>query len=348
MILIIPIVTIFQYLARALGKNFIFIFSSLISSFLNLVLLGLFVMYLKLGIIGLLISFVSAQFLNIIFLFFSLETLSYLSLSCINFPFLKKLLIYSAPLVLNLTFGWFMNGFSRVYINITLGAVQNGIFAFGTKFSGIMASFASVINMAAIEDAVIKSKSGFFITRFQEDVNRLITLLWFFLLLSIPVINICFLFISNKDYSLSLNIIPILLLTAVVQGFSTLVGNFFNIIKKNKYIFISSVYGSLSTVFISFLFPAKFGLFGIAIAQLLGSLIVFFSRYFIGKNLKHYQINWKMFYSFLFLFIILSSFCSLTKDIYVLLFIFFVIIGLCLFFYRSFFIDLISRIKERV
>lgn len=315
MIMIVPIATIFQYFARAFGNNLIFMISSILSSAVNLLSLFFLVIIFKFELFGLTISFLLAQLVNIGFLFFSLKIYKYISFKYLDLSFLKELLIYSAPLVLNLSFGWFLNGFSRFYINIKIGSLENGIFAFGSKFSGIMASFASVINMSAIEDAVltVKSDKENFIKKFESDTNGLMFFLWNLLFLAMPFVNICYKFISNVDYQSSFKIIPFLLLIAIIQGFSTLVGNLFNVLKKNKFIFVTSIIGSVATVFITFLIGVKYGILGVALSQLVGSFFVFFSRYILGKRVLNYQINWFMFiFSFIF-YVIIVSVCFLTQ-----------------------------------
>lgn len=346
MIIFLPLVTVLQYIARALGKNFIFIFSGMLSSLLNLFLMILLIVVFKLGLFGLAISFVISQFINIVYLFFALNICSYFSFKLIDFYYLRKLLIYSSPLVFNLTFGWFMNGFSRVFINISLGTTQNGIFAFGTKFSGIMASFASVINMAAIEDAVLKSKSKNFVKLFEKDVNRIIEVLWLFLILSVPIICFCFNFISSIDYSESLNLIPLLLLTAIVQGFSTLVGNFFNILKQNKYIFLTSIYGAVVTVAFSFIFLNILGLFGVALAQTLGSCIVFFSRYIKGRKIENYSLYWRPFVFYFILFLIVSYCCVVIRKLFLTVIIFIMILFYSIFKFKEVIITLIKKVRK--
>ncbi|HFM8947329.1 TPA: oligosaccharide flippase family protein, partial [Enterococcus faecium] len=153
-----PILSVFQYIVRALGESKIFVMSGIIAAGINLLLLTIFVVTMGMGILGLLLSIIISNVINLIFLIFRGQIFQYFATSSFDFLFLKSMLKYSIPLTLNLTFGWLIVGFSRFYIGTYIGVTENGIFSFAMKFSSIILTLTSIVSMSMIEDAVITSE----------------------------------------------------------------------------------------------------------------------------------------------------------------------------------------------
>ena len=117
-----PIVTILGYISRTIKKNKIYATSGVISAFFNMFFIIIFVVINNYGVTGLLFSSVGANIFNIIYLIIGTKVISRLKWKYFLVDEAKMLLSYSVPLIFNLTFSWFLNSFSRFYINLSLGA----------------------------------------------------------------------------------------------------------------------------------------------------------------------------------------------------------------------------------
>lgn len=314
MIIFMPILTLCQYIVRTIGKSRVFVEASVYSSIFNLGLLLLLVVILNMGLFGLVVATTLTSIINIIVLLYRGKIKKYISFSDYDGKLLKQMVLYSLPLVINLTFSWGINGFSRFYINLELGAELNGIFAFGSKFSGILATIGTVISMAAIEDAVISYKKENFKLKFEMVIRDSIELLFSSSLLFLPLISLAFPLIENNQYQMSLNIIPILLLVTLFQTFATLVGNIFNVFGKTQYIFYTSIVGAVISILLTVLLGSYFAIVGVAIAQLIGSVIMFLVRYMFGRKLMPYNLPVTYITSYLIIYVIIAIIC-LTSNI---------------------------------
>lgn len=346
MIILMPILSICQYSARASGNNIAFVKSSILASFSNLLSLVIFVMSLKSGLLGLLISTIIANLINIIYLSYNIKIWRYFDLKNVDVSLMKSMILYSIPLALNLMSVWFITGFSRFYTNIFLGTTNNGIYAFAAKFSMILATLSQVVNMAIIEDTVMSIGDINFSKRFESTAREVINLLFLLIFLLMPTISIYYNFVPNIDYQNSLILVPILLYSTVLQNFSTLTGNIFNAYNKTNYFFYTTILGSLVNILLTFTLGAIWGISGVAFAQLFGFLSMFLSRYFLGIRISRYKLNWNLFLVFTFIYCIVS-YLALKQNLLINV----VLIGLILFFliicYKKFLWMLVGKVIKK-
>lgn len=345
MIILIPMVSIFQYIARATNHNTVFVQSSICASFINLLSLLIFVMYAKGGQNGLLVSTIITSLTNIIFISFKVKIGKYFSLSHVNLPLIKKMIQYSSPLIFNLMFVWVINSFSRFYINLSIGATANGVYAFASKFSMIVSSISSVVNMAAIEDALLSIGKNDFIKRFEKNIDEITSVVMDIMIWILPLIGIAYVFISNEAYQQSLPLVPLLMYAVFLQNTASLVGNLFNAYNKTQLIFYTSLVGALINVVLAIVLNNWLGLIGVVVAQVLGGFGIFISRYLLGNKIKQYKIKWKRIYFKTFIFIIVSV-IVLLRNSWINIFL---LIILSMFIYRkykSFILNIINKIKN--
>ena len=306
LIIMMPMITILGYMARALKANKQFAVSGVLSSFVNLIGILIFVIIMKLGVKGLLISTVLGNIFNIGYLLIATEIPNYLRIDYYDKQLGRRLIKFSVPLIFNLTFGWFVNSFSRFYINVSLGAVSTGIYAFASKFSGILMQFAAIVNMTAIEDAILSSESEDFITRFERNISDITTLFFKICFVLLPVIALYYNFVDNTDFKSSLTLVPILLLVALFNNTATLIGNVFPVYNKTSTAFLTSLIAGVSNIVLSIIFGHLFRLIGICLAQLFSITILVITRYILGNKIVEYKVNWLGIMGNVFIFIIIS------------------------------------------
>ena len=306
MIIFMPIVTILGYMTRAVKANKVFAISGIVSSIINMVGILIFVVGMNMGIYGLLISTIFSNIFNSLVLLIGANLTSHLKIKYFDFILGKELIKFSIPLIFNLVFGWFVNSFSRFYINLSLGSTANGIYAFGSKFSGILLQFAQIINMSAIEDAIISSNTNQFVSRFEKNIENITSLFFKICFVLMPVVAIYYNFINNKDFKSSLVLVPILLLVAILNNTSTLIGNIFPVFNKTSKAFVTSLAAGLTNVVFSVILGQYIGLIGVCLAQVISTITLVISRYIMGNQIVKYKVNWKKFISNSCIFLVIS------------------------------------------
>lgn len=347
LIMTMPVVTIFGYISRALKKSMLFAFSGVISAGVNM--LGLFVLVVSMdkGLLGLLVSAILSNIFNILYLMIGTRIFSIVKIQYFSKYWAKKMISFSAPLILNLVFGWFISSFSRFYIKLTIGNTENGVYAFASKFSGILLQLAGIINMSAIEDAVSSIGEKDWVRRFENNVENISSLFIQLACLLIGVTSIYYNFVPNEDFKSSIVLVPVLLLVAIFTNTSTLIGNIFPVFNKTSKAFTTTMIGGITNILLSVILGFLFGLIGIVVAQLIASIVLTLSRYYYGQKIQKYSINIAKFIKLLGLFCIVS-FVSIKGNL-IIQSLTVLITSIILFFLnRLWIIEMISRIKLRI
>lgn len=301
--------TIWQYYARALKKEKLYVISSIIATIINLILNIITICILKMGFVGLTISYIISNLISIGIIELNVKVLLRLNLKDFDKKLLYQMIKFSAPLVLNTISAWLLSGMSKVIIISKLGSEANGIYTFASKFSIIVTLIGSVINMAFIEESIISSKSESVDKDFLKTVEFIFEKFLSFLIVCVPVINIFYLFITNTEYYDSRIYFSFLLIYGLFSIMSTNIGTIFHVVNKTKYAFFTTLLGAIVFIIISILGIEKYGLMCVIVAQIIGSFIMFFSRYiFAEKNTKN-KFKWKKIILFIIVYIIITIIC---------------------------------------
>lgn len=345
MIVLHTLVYVWQYAARGSSSNRLFVISGITSTIVNFLMVLLLVVYLKLGLFGLYLSYNLGQISTIIVLEFKLRLIGNMKLKYFDYNILKMMLIFSAPLVLNLISAWLISGFGRTIITFKIGSSANGMYSFANKFSMLITMIGSVITMAIIEEAILSIKNKKIDSRFAETIQELFELFLELLIIAMPAISIFYEIISNTNYNESIIFVPGLLLYAVFNTMASNVGSVFQAINKTGYQFTTTLLGGLTTVFVSWLFINILGIHAVVIAQILGALIMLITRYFIVNKFINFKISWKSIINLIVVFsivVLISLNANLGINIILeLLFIVFVA-----YLHKSFIVKIFDKLKK--
>ena len=280
-----------QYFARALHENTTYVKASITGTLTNFSMLLILVCVLRLGLIGLSISYIMGQVIIVILIEYKVKIIKRFNYKRIDLGELKSMLIYSVPLVLNITSLWLLNGFGRVIIVNKLGAEANGLYTFALKFGSLVSIIGSVIGMAMCEEAILKINDPD-ISEFFSDVNtRLFRLFLSICILMAPAITVFYYIIGGTEYFSSLKLAMLFLLNAVFLVMSTNIGTVFNATNKTKLTFTTTVSGTAVMVIVSYLLIGRMGIAGVAIGQILGSFTMMICRWRYAKKLVNMKIK---------------------------------------------------------
>ncbi len=300
---------IWQYYARALKYEKVYVFSSIIATISNLIMNIIFICVLKMGFIGLAISYIVSNVIAIVVIEFKVKIISSIKLEDFDAKLLKNMIIFSAPLVLNTVSAWLLSGASRIIIINKLGSNANGIYTFANKFSVIVTLIGSVINMAFVEESIINSKSENVDNDFLKTVEFLLEKFLSLLILAIPTINIFYYMITSTEYYESKLYFPFLLIYSLFSVMATNIGTIFHVINKTKYAFFTTILGTIVFFLVAIIGIDKFGLICISNAQILGAFVIFISRYIYAKKYCRQGFDWKKIAIMLFFYIVISILC---------------------------------------
>ena len=293
MIVLYTLVHLWQYYARGTSNNKLYVLAGVVSTIVNFVCIIIFVVIFKMGLLGLLLAYNIGQISIIVVIENKLKLISKLKIKDFEFSILKRMLIFSSPLVLNLTFSWFISGFGKTIITLRLGPEANGLYSFANKFSLIVSMIGSVITMAIIEEAILSVKSKEIDGNFSKTLQKLFLIFLSIAILAVPAIIIFYKVISGTDYYDSLVYAPWLLIYAVASTMASNIGSVFQAIEKTQYQFITTLLGGAATIIISWALIGKFGIFAVVFGQIVGALTMMISRYILINHFITMKLDWK-------------------------------------------------------
>lgn len=283
---------IWQYYARAMKKNTIYVRASIWGTITNFIFNIIFICILKIGLLGLYLSYILGQLSILISIEYNIRIINKVKLKYFDGKLLIKMLEFSAPLVLNLISLWAISGFGKVIITNKLGNSVNGLYSFSNKFGMIITLLGSVIAMALIEEAILSKKDANFGKSFSKTINNLFSLFQSIIIVAIPCIYIFYNFISSTEYYKSIEFFYLFMIYAFFMTMSTNVGSALQAIDKTKYQFITTVIGAFTTIIISYTFIDKFNIYAVIWAQIIGAFIMLLSRYILIKKFMYFKIFW--------------------------------------------------------
>ncbi|OTN89491.1 hypothetical protein A5819_001983 [Enterococcus sp. 7E2_DIV0204] len=285
--------TTFAQFARGIDKIKVYALSGVLLTFatavLNIVLLVIF----KMGIQGYLISLVLANIITIVYLACVLKIWSFFNFKNLDKQLIKRLLIYSLPLIPNAIMWWLMNASSRYFVVFFIGSSANGLLAVANKIPSLISLLNTIFmqawQMSAIEEFDSKDKSVFYSKVF--NYFSLVMLLGASGLLMIlkPLVK----WVINIDFYNSWEIVPPLLLAVVYSSYSGFLGTNYIAAKKTQGVFFSSIIGALASVILNLLLIPSIGTSGVGISSMVSFFLIFIIRYFDTKKFIHMTINIK-------------------------------------------------------
>ncbi|EPG4873575.1 lipopolysaccharide biosynthesis protein, partial [Pluralibacter gergoviae] len=233
---------IFSTYLRASDKNKMFALNG-IFQVLSLLLLNLFfLVFMKMGIDGYMISLILSYFLSLFFCYFYSRELV-ITYRVVSFAIVKKIILFSAPLIPNFSMWWIVNNSTRYVILSFIGLSANGIFAVASKIpmciNLIVTVFQQAWQISAFEEFKRKDQSEYYSSVFRHYY------LFLFLIASLLLMldKLIFSFLVSEDYFRAWKMVPFLILAVLYQTFSSFLGTIYTANFKTKKVFSTSAIG---------------------------------------------------------------------------------------------------------
>lgn len=252
------------------------------------------VAFLKKGAIGYLEADLLTDLIFIPLYYFSIR--NHISLSW-NFPMLKNLLLFSIPIIPGMLSAWVLNLSDRIFIERNFDAVQVGIYSLGYQIAGLVLLFTSAFKSAydpyfykiANTDDSNTAKEKLYKTNY---IFVLILLFVTFMVafFSKEVVQIFF----SEKYSISAQVIPIVLLGYLFSQNSALLNNMVYQMKKTKVVMYITLFSALVNIGLNFILIPKFGIMGAAWTTAFSFLVMFVLSYILARRYYFIPYNWKI------------------------------------------------------
>lgn len=283
-----------SYFVRGLNKIKIFAFAGTLQTGILVVSNLILLLLLDAGIEGYLISQIFAAAVATLFMFFTAKLYKFrFDIIHVDRKLQRDMLRYSVPMIPNSVSWWIVNASDRYILTAFAGIAVNGIYAVAYKIptviSTLMSIFGNAWKLSAVEEfGTEKSK------RFYEDIFSKLTALMvltvsFLLVMNKPLARILF----SKEFYQAWQIVPFLLIAAVMHAYSEFYGSIYTSSYKTKFLVYSTIAGSAANIALNLLLIPRFEAIGAAIATVIGYFVIWISRVVNSRKILKIQINWK-------------------------------------------------------
>lgn len=288
----------YGYVARGLGYNKLFAFSGFLSTVINAIVNILLIICFGFDYSSLFISYIMGTIVQCVLIEIKVHPNKYFKKEKIEIDLIKDMLKFALPFSLNICAYWFLNSYSRIIISSQLGVTQNGIYAVATKFTVALNLVSSCIILAWQElsfkvGAEMKEREQ--ISSYYTKANMFyMIIMTLCTILIIPAVKIIFPFMVNGEFLNGEKILPIAILTTLLNIYSSFLTSVFSSIKKNNALFLSTIIGAIINIILAHILITKYQLVGVTIANLLGFLVNVIMRLAILNKLIKLKINIKI------------------------------------------------------
>ncbi len=323
LLMVTSIEMLLLYFSRGLNKNIDFAFAGVLNTVVLLASNIILLVYLHSGINGYIYSLVLASLLSTIYLILRLRIYNFFSLKYLDLSLMRKILVYSLPMMPNAIMWWIMNTSDRYIIYYYLGIAATGIYAISYKLPSIISVITNIFYQAWQVSAIQNSDDN---DNFYSNVIDYFSK--FSLLLAgilIFVIKPLIFLLVEKSYEISWMYTPFLILGSVFSGMSSIVGVSYTVKEKTVGIFKTSLIGAIVNIMLSLIFTPFIGMQGTALATFIGFYLVWLTRVLQVKALDDLNFDFKLFHIDLFL-IFVEIIFLLLDNLYCTVFSFIVVV----------------------
>ncbi|WP_010677041.1 lipopolysaccharide biosynthesis protein [Bacillus timonensis] len=336
------------FTARAKGKDYIFVFGGLLSAIVNLLLSILFIAVFKFGYEYLYVSYIVGTIINIILVGTNIHFFKELKLKYFNKKLFKEMLIFALPLSLNSAAYWFLSSYNKIVISNKLSVVDNGLYAVAIKFGTIVQLFTQGFQMAWQELTFSKArKSKLEMDKFYTiAVNEYIKFLSLGTIILLPVIKLIFPLFIDSSYNNAISIIPFALIATLFSVISSFLASIISTIKKNKFIFTTTMFGSVVNVILINILISPIGVQAASVSLAIAYLVIVTRRFMLISRYLVIKVDYFMLlYITIFFSITCYSYFFLNNIMNAILFL--ILFCVPIFIYKDRIVSLIRKLSSK-
>jgi O-antigen/teichoic acid export membrane protein len=284
-LVLLELQTLLQNYVKARNRIWLFAINGILSAASLAVIVTVLIVHFEMGVRGYLLGMIVSAVISIMLLLIFGHIFPEVQFTAFSGEILKRLLVYSVPLIPNAFLWYFTNEASRFFILGFIGIEANGIYAVATKIPTIINIFYTVFSQAwqisAVNEFSSQDKSKFYSNIF--NVNALISLL----LISLLVIFIkpIILITAGSNYFSAWKIVPVLLLASFFSNLSSILGTTYLAAKRTSGIMTTTFLGMVINVAMNFILIPTIGLQGAGLGAMLGFFAVVILRLLGSRSL---------------------------------------------------------------
>lgn len=212
----------------------------------------------------------------------------------IELSLLKKLIIFSFPVMIASLLGTFLNQIDRYILGYLTNSYQVGIYGLGNYICGVISIL--LIGPFSLAFSVISWK------KYKDDnakrfFSKSVTYLYFIVIFSSIFIslftpNVIKVLTTNTDYWAAKNIVPWIAISIPLYGITNISFFSFYPTKNTSYLILFYAIALLSKIGFDFLLIPYYNMYGAAVANYLSFFILIIITYYYSKKQYFFSYEW--------------------------------------------------------
>ncbi|MBC1457748.1 oligosaccharide flippase family protein [Listeria newyorkensis] len=286
---------VFAQYARGTGRIKLYVINGLLTAILIFTIVSFLLSHIHMGIMGYFIGMVVAFTIsNVVFFCFSGNVVEVLAKAPWDGALMKRMLLYSLPLIPNTLMFWVMNASDRLLIQTFLGLTANGYYAVANKIPVLLNTLSSIFiqawQLSAIEESEQEDRNHFYSSVFNALASFMII---------ISAIILCFLkwgfgVALGSDFFEAWKFVPIQLFAIIFAGLSAFIGVIYAVQMRTNQVFITSFIGATLNVGLNLWLIPKIGLYGVAFATAISFFCVWMVRLIQTRKYVKIQMQYSV------------------------------------------------------
>ncbi len=272
---------------RGLEEFKTYVACNILNTFLIGVLNIYFLLYLKRGIEGYLTAYILAEAITIIVAFLAGHMYRYCHQWKLDYPLMKKMILFSLAVVPNSLLWWVINSSDRIMVTAMGSVAENGLLAVSYKLPSLLTMVNMILMQAwkysAIKEEASADQEEFSNKMLDEYLKGMFLVSATLLLLIKPATYILF----EKSYYYSWKASAYLIVGFVVMGLSTFVGTIYYVKKDMAGNMLSALVGAIVNIILNMILIKRMGAAGATLAACMAYFAILLYRYYDTRKLQN-------------------------------------------------------------
>lgn len=336
-----------SFFLKSIDKNLMFAIDTILYT-LTLALANiLFLLTWGMGISGYMLSLIVASIISIVFCCIVGRIPRYIVKSKFDKVLLKKMLIYSVPLILNALSWWIINSSDKYMLEYYMSEYEVGIYSVAAKIPALLSAFSSLFGQAwtisSVKEYDSTADRSFYYNIFKMFATAMCISTCALLLIIKPFMMV-YVGVNFKD---SWQYVPILLISALFGSLSSFFGAMYVATRQNIKCTTSTLICAITNIILNFLLIPRFGIMGATTATAIAYIVIGIYRMLDCQKTFYFKIDYLKHGIAVFL-IILQAIVVIVCDNSLRYIVSVTIFGILLIVYKNDIKDLIDFFLEKL
>lgn len=335
-----------QYIARGVDKTMEYTISSIILAIVNVLLTILFVRYLYWGVSGYVMAFIVSHISAGIYLIYHTRIYSVIKEGCFKVTYVKELLAYSIPMIVNNISWWILNLSDKFVLKVFCGNEANGFFAAAGKIPGLVTTVYSVFHMSWQESISREIDSEDVDEYVKKVFERVFVIISFSALCLLLLGKEMFHFLVDEKFASSYTLMPILIVGLWFLCIAQYLGGLYIGLKLPTELGKTSAIAATINLCVDLICVHYIGIYAACVSTLVAYGFLFVYRMIDIQKYYSIKFDYKMWIVIIFMGISVAfAYCNISNFKYIFGVITVIVF---VFFYKNMLGEVYSMIKSKL